>query len=475
MKSVQAVIPFYRRVLLFSAAWSLFFSGTAEAIMPHGPHMSHVSDSLFSSPIQGRHCGVFFAHEYGDRRYGDGVGLLGVFEGVDLKDLARSVDLYVREETGSPYTPGVLEDVPHWKGVSLPFGNQTSLSLNSVTLTYHDYISLATLANYVEWKKTSPQYKMLDGTALVFGIYLPIVRARVNNRYVYHNSLAPSNFQNLSDAAMDKVERLRAELFDKVGIRGTTWDHTGSAHLHTYLGFGTHADYLLRLRSLDLVCTFDFLMPTSKAYDYNNTASIPFGPEALSFGANVHANIGLKNHLFCGFKLGIMGTQAHSITQRFPLYQESAAHSPLVTQVRLSPGSTTSFEPFLIVKNILDNVHFTFNHAWTWHAKDLYDDQRTQKVWRSVFSRDVTDDLIDIDPATSSANLTHRLKEAASSLHNISAWNGKHWGVSLTYEPLQTHNDQMLNPQITVGIQRTSGTNNLPNTTKYFLSAAVQF
>ena len=450
--------------LLFLVAF-LGLSGSIAAFVPRSVVFPDVTESLFSSPRQDRHANVQVMFDMADSYNEDAVGTLGIFQKFNLKHLAKSTDLMSREQGNGAYVPETLQTLPQWVGQNIWYQTVSSIRAQRVLFSYADYISLGRYAEYVPDEHVI-KHRLVEGGSLCFGLSLPLVQAQSTNFYelVRYNSYLDIQ-RNLPEIDA-QAERLRSELFKKIGLQSNVWDHAGLGDLDVYAGFSSHADYFLRLRTLDIGVLFGCLFPTGMQRDQNYPSSLPFSLSAPSFTLSSYADLGLKDYLNIGLTAGIVATRSKTHQMRISVYEEPSAYSPLLTEIAMNPGITSWLNPHLQIKNVANNLHFTANYACVWHARDAFKDERLAPQVKTLYDRG--DDLDLGTNVVDRGNSIKRLEEG-------SYWSSRHVGISLTYEPWQAHKDAVMNPLFTVGCQFAHRGKNIPQMYHAYVSATCQF
>ena len=451
------------RLFVFLAFLSLSVS-SLQSTVPRTLVCPELVDGLVGASHEGRNFLVKFSFDSSDEAYPDALGALGVFQMFDVRDLAKSADIYSQEMGGGSYTPDVLQLIPAWQDQSIVFNTISSIRAERITFAYSDFISMADYASYFN---DSPYKKRLvEGGSICFGASLPLIQVQATNSYEINRDLSLRGF--VQDASTDeKAERLRSELFQKIGLSGNVWDYPGVGDLHIYLGVQSHAEYFLRLRTLDISFLLGALLPTGMQRDQNYPSSIPLSRSAVSMTVHGNLELGLKDYLKVGIMTGMLLERPKHHEMRMPVYAEPAAYSPLLMSTLVNPGLTGWLNPYFKIHNIANNVHLTVNYAYVLHGQDLFKDDRASQTVRSVLNRSV-----DGNPY----GTTYQGQQAAyKKLHENSAWRTRHVGVALTYEPFQANKDAKVNPLLTLGCQFSHRGWNVPKMYHIFASASLQF
>ena len=405
------------------------------------------------------------AVDVADDAYDFGGGMLGGFQRFDLKDLAKSADIYSRESGNGVYTPDMLQLIPAWQDQSIVFDTIGSIRVQRAVFAYSDFISLA---DYADVFKESPiKHRLLKGGTFCFGASLPFIQVQSSGRYEVNRVLSAEPFKGAVAAVDQKIERLRVELFDQIGLVGNVWDHKGIGDVSIYAGIESHTEYFLRLRSLDVAFLFGALLPTGMQRDQKCPVSIPLSLSSVGFNIQTYLELGLKDYLHMGFMSGLMIARAKHHEMRLPVYQEPSAFSPLLTHVYAEPGLTGWLNPYFKISNIANNLHLTVNYACVWHGQDKYDGDRVTRPVQSVLMRNV-----DSEPY----GTTKSERDAAiKKFYESTAWSSRHIGLAFTYEPYQADKYAKINPLLSVGFQMSHKGSNIPKLLHLFGLLTLQF
>jgi|GEM_PF-2485040 len=455
--------PFVKKSLFLLSILSFF--GSVSAFVPRSVVFPEVTESLFSSPRQNRHASVQVAFDMADSYFEDAVGTLGIFQRINLKYLAKSADLMSREQGLGAYVPDALVALPQWVDQNIWYQACSSVRAQRAIVSYGDFISLKDLADYVPSDHVI-KHRLVEGGSVCFGLSLPLVQVQSTNFYELIRYNSHVDIQRNLPEIDAKAEALRSELFKKIGLESNVWDHAGLGDLDVYLGFSSHADYFLRLRTLDVGVLFGCLFPTGLQRDLNYPSSLPLSLSSPSFTLSMYVDLGLKDYLNLGFAGGIVATRTKTHQMRYPVYEEPAAYSPLLTEISVAPGLTSWINPYLQIKNVANNLHFTANYACVWHAQDTFRDERVAPLVKSLDDRGD-----DVDLGT---NVVDR-DRSRDRLFSSSYWSSRHVGISLTYEPWQANKDAAFNPLLSMGCQFSHRGKNVPQMYHLYASVACEF
>lgn len=438
---------------------------SVRGFVPRSVVFPDITEGMLSSPRQDRHFNVQVAFDTADGAYEDAVGVLGVYQRFNLRDIAKSADLCSREQGLGAYIPPTLQTVPQWQGKNIVYNTQSSIRAQRLLLAYSDFISLSNYADYIS-KDHVIKHRLMKGGSFCFGISLPLISVQSSNLYQLERYSSVADIQRSLPEIDEKAERLRAELFKKIGLSSNVWDHAGLGDLEVYAGLESHTEYFLRLRTFDLGVLFGCLFPTGMQRDQNYPSSLPLGLSSASMTLQTFCNLGLKDYLNVGLTTGLVITRPKKHEMRIPVYQEPAAYSPLVTEILVSPGLTTWLNPYLQIKNIANNLHVAMNYAWVWHGLDSFKNEQISSLVKSVDIRAVSDEL-----GVTFADQSRALAR----LNESSAWRTRHLGLTLTYEPWQADKDSKLNPLLSLGCQFSYRGKNAPKMYHIYGNLTFQF
>jgi hypothetical protein len=443
-----------------------FFAGSLHAHVPQYAGLSDFAPDMFSAVKPNRHVFVHAAVGFAEDKYGQGSANLGIYQPFNLKDLAKSADVYSREMGNGPYTPEMLELMARWRDKNIPFSTITSLRAQRVSVAYHDFVPVESYAETFE--EGSIKKRLAEGAGIAFGISLPFVQSQSVNQYSLnrYGEGAYADIRSADPLVESKADMLRAELFKKIGLAENVCDQRGLGDIECYLGVQTHTDYYLRLRSLDANLLLAASFPTGGKKDSEYPSAIPHGMNSFGLSLQSNFDFGLKDYMHVGFNTGIVFFSTRSAIIRTPIYQEPMAFSPLVAAITTLPGQTYWFNPFFSIKNIASDLHVTINYSFVWHAADGLFDERRNVTSKSVFSRDVNDDL---GISFKDRNL------AKDKIVKMSEWSSRTLGMTLTYDPYQVSEKRSIVPYFNFGFQYIHNGVNIPVAHQLNASICLQF
>jgi hypothetical protein len=435
------------------------------AFVPHSTLISDVSTEIFSSSRTDRHFFLHSAFGFADEKYGRGLAMQGSFQRFNLNDLAKSADIYSQEMGNGTYLPETLRLISRWQGKPIFFNTASAIRCQRASIVYSDFISIEDYANYFEDK--SIKKRLIEGASVSFGVAFPFVQIQSSNQYELDKGRdSYFEIQEGDAAAESKAEQLRSELFKQIGLADNVWDHSGLGDIELYLGIKSHAEYYLRLRSMDLGMLVGLIFPTGMQKHHAYPASVPFGLSSVGLSIQSNIDMGLKDYLHVGLNAGLLVVQSKTLQLRVPVYEEPAAYSPLIAEMRVNPGLTLWLNPFITIKNIANDLHVTLNYSMVMHNEDESPVDSKQPLIRSVFSRNVD---------VSNGILESGRNEAIRKIKELSAWNSRTLGLTMTYEPYQTKHEMIFNPYFNIGFQYAHNGSNIPACHQLTASICLQF
>jgi hypothetical protein len=166
-----------------------------------------------------------------------------------------------------------------------------------------------------------------------------------------------------------------------LGVRPGLWRRTGSGDLDLYVRFGTMTEYRLKMRRIDAGIKFGGIIPLAAPIDINNPASITFGGNKHpGFYVSFEAEAELKEDLRAGLMLRLIKRFSRTQLARVPVLTEPDIFGALVTPLRVDPGLTLAFSPYVAFDEVRDGLGFFVQYTVVAHAKDEIEDIRSMPI-----------------------------------------------------------------------------------------------
>lgn len=216
---------------------------------------------------------------------------------------------------------------------------------------------------------------------LQFGASLPIIHLSTTSRFDFDRQASDAIFNDpfLSQHALDQqeftVDKIRRQTHQTIGFRGNLWDETGFGDLDLHVRWNHIFDHVLMMRTIDLNLQFGVIVPTGITSENDS-------PISLSIGSNGHWGIygdivtgfEMKQDLTIGLMLGLAHLFPHTRNIKIPVATEPAIFSSLIGRVRMEPGLTFKFSPYLVLGNLTDGLDFQVRYTYLRHNIDHWQD-----------------------------------------------------------------------------------------------------
>lgn len=246
---------------------------------------------------------------------------------------------------------------------------------------------------------------------------------RVNCNQTFSIPAVIRSDMGLMPSQENQLDSQRRDMNKLIGITGTQWSETGFSDAEVYIRWGNVWDYKLKSRQVDAGIKTGFYFPFAKKRDEDNSASIPFGSNGL-YGFFFSGDIALevKEDWTCGMALQLSNHFSKTQKRRLPVKKENYLFGGTTGNVRVNPGVTVVWNPFLKLGDLRDgwNVHvgYTLSH----HAGDVWTDKRDDTT--------ITIDLNDI--------------------HKLSEWNAEYLSLYVSYDPSKVTKEYKIQPILTI-------------------------
>lgn len=268
---------------------------------------------------------------------------------------------------------------------------------------------------------------------IFLGAWLPVLSMQSMNRYSLKQD---SSLIGIDPNLVDKVRR---DTHQALGFYDNGASRIGFGDLDLHVGYRAFWDHEWLMKAITVTSKMGMMVPTGVRHNINNPSTIPFmGDGHWGLYGESNAQFELKQDLRLGFVLhGAQQFSRRRSKERIPVFKEPAIFSALVGVLDVQPGFTLALAPYLVLENILDNVHFYVKYTYMRHAADTVQDVRTDKTIPSYLNQSPT--LIvpqkDID-----ANQYDKW--------NISKWRAHYVTLQLMFDTRQTLTSWKLDPTL---------------------------
>jgi len=204
---------------------------------------------------------------------------------------------------------------------------------------------------------------------------------RVNSTLEFIRNLDPQKDGICSNATEeDKValDRIRREMFNDLCLSCGHSSQFGFGDIDLYFRFGWDWDYTCKFRHIDIGLRIGALLGTGQTRQINDPLSIPFGGNGhYGIYASLVGEFEVKEDFFVGFWSIVSKRFGRTYKERMPVCHESVPFGVVIGQVRVDPGVTFIFSPYVTAENMRDGLGFRLRYTLTHHQKDSWKDKRS--------------------------------------------------------------------------------------------------
>lgn len=210
-----------------------------------------------------------------------------------------------------------------------------------------------------------------------FGIGASWYAMRVNTHNIFNLGdtifPAPASIQTELDGA-------RRSVFTQLGIRDNHTAQVGFGDIDLFARAGNTWDHVLKFRTIQAGIAAGIIFPTGSRRELFSASSIPFGGNG-HWGTHItiDALFELRQDLKIGFNLDIIKRFSRTHLERLPVLTEPYLFGAIVGGVRINPGITTVFTPYMTFEHLRHGLGFGLYYTLTMHGKDKWTDVRMNK------------------------------------------------------------------------------------------------
>jgi hypothetical protein len=251
-----------------------------------------------------------------------------------------------------------------WQGATIPWALEGKLQGQGIDL---------------EWQKAITQYISIGGSFLVL---------RLSSWY---NFVLNEKDCTLHPRASEvqELEDLRLSILRQIGICGDCSVQHGFGDTDLYVRVGNYWEYACKFRSIQVGGRLGLLIPTGKHQNIHYPSSIPFGGNGHwgIYGA-ADALFELKEDWKVGLYLRINQRFARTQCHRVPTECEMDNYAALQTDVRVRPGTTFVFSPYVDFECLRDGLGVRVFYVLTKHWADRWSIcQQDEKKYKDFIKR----------------------------------------------------------------------------------------
>lgn len=251
-----------------------------------------------------------------------------------------------------------------WQGATIPWALEGKLQGQGIDL---------------EWQKAITQYVSIGGSFLVL---------RLSSWY---NFVLNEKDCTLHPRAseLQELEDLRLSILRQIGVCGDCSVQHGFGDTDLYVRVGNYWEYACKFRSIQVGGRLGLLIPTGKHQNIHYPSSIPFGGNGHwgIYGA-ADALFELKEDWKVGLYLRINQRFARTQCHRVPTECEMDNYAALQTDVRVRPGTTFVFSPYVDFECLRDGLGVRVFYVLTKHWADRWSIcQQDEKKYKDFIKR----------------------------------------------------------------------------------------
>ena len=203
------------------------------------------------------------------------------------------------------------------------------------------------------------------------------------------NSDSISQYPNQGDK--DQIDRLRRDMNDLLGIKGEQCDTGGVGDFDFYVQLAKLKSYFWKCKKVDAGVRLGLIVPAGKKTQDDYPTSFPYGGDGhwgLYLSGN--ADFELKEDLSVGIEFKALQRFEKTQKRRLPIKGELPMYAPLIDDVKIIPGFTLAFSPYVMLSDIRDGLGVQARYSLVSHSKDSWIDVRSDKTHQTTF-----DDVIE--------------------------------------------------------------------------------
>lgn len=198
-----------------------------------------------------------------------------------------------------------------------------------------------------------------------------------------HEFCLNGNNFNLMAGDREYLFNLKDFLNNKLCLTPPVFSRIGFGDTDFYLRWGMIWDYILKFRRIDAGIRIGGLAPTATPISINNPAAIPFGGTvAKNWGAYIQLDSEFELKEDWSFGLMLRASKRFPNTQnlRIPLGFEPTNYGALTGPVRLNPGWTFVFNPYIVFEGLREGLGVKALYTLVGHLEDRLTDMRNDKT-----------------------------------------------------------------------------------------------
>lgn len=186
--------------------------------------------------------------------------------------------------------------------------------------------------------------------------------------------------RTMQEGDIEEIKRARRLMHEELGICQMQSSFTGMGDFDCYIRLGSIWDYAWKCRRIDAGFRLGLMMPSGVSRDIYNPTTVPLGGNG-HWGAYLRADaeFELKEDMKFGLSCRVSKRFNKIYDMRLPVAKEHPLFGALVTPVRVDPGATFSFYPYVSLENLREGFGVRVGLHLNKHLEDSFGDLRSSK------------------------------------------------------------------------------------------------
>lgn len=181
----------------------------------------------------------------------------------------------------------------------------------------------------------------------------------------------------LTNDQVVQLDEIRRQTQAFLGFDAPKFSKVGFSDIDLYARFGKIWEYVYKLRRIDAGGRIGMLINSGLTREINNPASLPFGGDGF-FGLYIAGDteVEVKEDWKVGLNVRISKRFARKVKERIAIANEQPLFGAVVGDVRVSPGFTFIFSPFIRIEDIREGLGGQLVYTAVFHLRDSIKDAR---------------------------------------------------------------------------------------------------
>jgi hypothetical protein len=166
-----------------------------------------------------------------------------------------------------------------------------------------------------------------------------------------------------------------------VGMNENVWRSTGAGDIVLQGSWYNSEEYKWKFRTIDFSASVGLIIPTGMESSLYNIASMPLGGQGhWGWFLSPHIELELKDDLKIGCMVRLTKRLHKTKELRVPILSETPLMAPYRAAVKVSPGATFSFSPYLVIEHVSAGFGCELRYSLNYHETDTFVDARADKT-----------------------------------------------------------------------------------------------